>query len=161
MDEIVSIDTQCSSCKGTGIYVGACERDGAGVVCNICKGTGKLTLNYIPFKGRQLRNDVKRVFEGSSMYIIYANDYEDYGWNGETIHFSQMGIPYEDWLKGGQPLPLRELVCPLQHTGQEFKWRLCNDLHGGFISDCPHHKELEKCWAAYDRKVKKNGTDPR
>lgn len=40
-EHIIKIECECNACKGTGLYVGMAERDGAAVVCYTCKGTGK------------------------------------------------------------------------------------------------------------------------
>jgi len=39
---ILEGECECSACKGTGLYVGMAEREGAAVVCSRCKGTGKV-----------------------------------------------------------------------------------------------------------------------
>jgi len=40
MKKIFEVNEVCPSCKGTGLYIGMGERDGAAVVCHTCKGTG-------------------------------------------------------------------------------------------------------------------------
>ena len=56
------IQIECPSCKGTGLYVGVCERDGCAVVCTQCKGKGYTTYRYNDFTGRKIREGIKRVF---------------------------------------------------------------------------------------------------
>lgn len=146
------IETQCPDCEGTGIFNnGPCERNSSGTICVTCDGTGKKIISYIPFTKRQIRTDIKRVFQSSFRFIIYSDDYPNYFENGKTAHFSKMGIPYQDWLEGKKPLPLKELVCPHEHSDQKWKWIPCQDLHRGCYSGCPHAKQMDKCWEEYEK----------
>lgn len=57
----ITVDTQCDSCTGTGLYRGFAEPEGVAVICATCGGTGKRTVVYRPFQGRVTRNDVRIV----------------------------------------------------------------------------------------------------
>jgi len=69
---IFEVDRICPSCKGTGLYVGMAERDGAAVVCRTCKGTGceHFKVTYEPFVARKPRTDVKRVYRTNPGIVI-------------------------------------------------------------------------------------------
>ena len=58
--KVIEFDEKCKSCKGTGIYVGMAERDGAGIVCHTCKGTGchHVKFEYEDFEGKIVRKDI-------------------------------------------------------------------------------------------------------
>ena len=64
MKHTIEFDQKCKSCKGTGLYVGMGERDGAAVVCHRCDGTGKYHFKheYEDFDGRLKRENIKRVY---------------------------------------------------------------------------------------------------
>ena len=68
-DPTVEVDVECSACRGTGLYVGMCENDGAAVVCVKCNGTGKVHMSLTPFTGRRKRDGVTRVFETNPGFI--------------------------------------------------------------------------------------------
>ena len=59
---VIEFDEKCKSCKGTGLYVGLAERDGAAVVCHTCKGTGKhhVRIEYDDFGQVVLDSDPRR-----------------------------------------------------------------------------------------------------
>lgn len=154
MDKI-ELDIVCTSCKGTGLYVGFAEHDGAAVVCRGCKGTGchHYVMNYTLFVCREVRNDVKRVYRinpGIGIGEGKEKQYklEDFG-----------GMPYEEWAcgklfpKGSEN---RSFVCPAwwyQSADSKKKpgWGKC--LGGGFgaFSSCDHYSEKSICWAQWDR----------
>jgi hypothetical protein len=56
-----SVKTECSSCRGTGVYHGFAEPPGIGVMCVNCNGTGCCVLEYTPFTAMKRRNDIKQV----------------------------------------------------------------------------------------------------
>ena len=64
-----TIRIECSSCNGTGLYVGFAEAKGEAVVCVSCKGTGCRTISYKPFGGRKRRNGITKVRFGSGLII--------------------------------------------------------------------------------------------
>lgn len=154
-------EVQCSSCKGTGLYVGMAEREGCAVVCQTCNGTGvvKIRQVYQKFSGRKKRKNVNRVFETAGGYCIADHDVTTE--EGETIHFSKFGVSYEEWLAGGKPKPIEDLHCPYQHTCQDmqsskhpanklYKEKCSDALNlGSYISKCGNRKNIKKCWKRY------------
>jgi len=61
MADQASVDIQCPSCGGSGVYRGFAEPEGVGVVCLDCNGTGKKALKYFPFTGRTRRTGIRIV----------------------------------------------------------------------------------------------------
>lgn len=151
----IQFDKECESCNATGIYVGMAEKDGAGIVCYVCKGTGchSIDIEYAPFTQRKHHPDIKRVYQIGSIVLIGEGNgckLSDFG-----------GIPYSDWVSG-KSFPLgsedRRHMCPKQ-WGQlvgkydHFHLDNCNDCHAGMrFSDCPHFGKKDRCWKAYDEK---------
>lgn len=143
-EQVFEVDIKCSACRGTGLYVGFCERDGSAVVCYKCNGSGKFhhKLAYELFTERIRRDDVKRVFLQTCGYVHSAEDHEG-------IEFSKGGTSYKDWLEGGDPKPIKSLYCPLLWTNQRWKTDKC--LWGGRISQCKHWENKAKCWEEYEK----------
>ena len=58
-----TLTRECVACRGTGLYAGEGERDGAAVVCHNCKGEGQevVSVSGVAFTGRK-PCDVKRVY---------------------------------------------------------------------------------------------------
>jgi len=150
----VNVKAVCTSCKGTGLYAGFAEKDGAAVVCSSCKGTGCVEIHYTPFvKRNSIPPDIERVFErGFGVCIGKGNGHklEDFG-----------GMPVEDW-KNSKPFHLgsepRQYVCPFLWTYQDFKASKC-DKHCGIgrdITKCGNQPNRAECWAEYDEWKKKN-----
>ena len=148
--QVFEIDIQCQSCGGTGLYVGMAERDGAAVVCHVCKGTGKYhhKFTYLPFTGRAERGDVRRVFQSGCGYVHCADDTTDK--EGVEIKFSQAGATYKEWLNGKKPLPLKTLYCPLQWSGQMWSGPYCKENYIGMITSCKNRCNMAECWKLYD-----------
>ena len=151
MKHVIGFDEKCKSCKGTGLYVGMGERDGAAVVCHGCNGTGKYHFKheYEDFEERIKRENIKRVYETNVGIGIgeakgkYA--LPDFG-----------GMDYEDWLNG-EPFPLksemRRFVCPAwwyQSADYDKKpnWKECG---WGSFSKCPSFHTKDKCWERWDK----------
>jgi len=70
---------ECGECKGTGLYKGMAERDGAAVICVNCEGTGQVKIKEVfkEFVIKRLRKDVTRVYETSMGYGITDKDIYD------------------------------------------------------------------------------------
>lgn len=145
-------DAVCRACAGTGLYVGLGERDGAAVVCHVCKGGGceRITIDYEPFVRRAAREGVTRVYRANPGICIGERagvcGLEDFG-----------GMPFADWLDG-KPWPAksedRAHTCPAWFwQTADYKrrpnWDEC-DL-GVRFSDCRHFAEKAKCWERFDR----------
>jgi len=151
--------TECQSCKGTGLYVGMAENDGAAVICYDCEGEGfmHVTDSYPKFTERKKKKSVKRVFKTAGGYGISGEDITNT--KGERIRFSQFGVPYDEWLNGGKPKPIEDLHCPYMHTSQTmqdkdhqahklYKER-CSKKWFNYIPDCQHYKSKDICWKRY------------
>ena len=149
-----TITIQCPNCKGTGLYQGMAERDGAAVVCYHCRGTGQTKCSYEEFTGRKIKEGIKRVFAGSFGYVHGAKNvkFNDTG----IIRFEVGGCTYEEWLNGATPKPVKDLYCPYiwdnKGIGNEPVSR-CREIASCFgrISDCKHFGNKAKCWEEYER----------
>ena len=64
-----TIDAECRSCGGTGVYCGFAEPKGTGVVCLDCGGTGCQKIRYKPFTGRKRRAGVEKVQQSRGTFI--------------------------------------------------------------------------------------------
>jgi len=70
----MKIIIECPKCAGTGIRVGPRHGKGVGAVCVLCDGSGKRPFTFKPFIGRNMRDDVVRVFAinaGKKTYVTY------------------------------------------------------------------------------------------
>lgn len=142
-------EQECKSCKGTGIYVGMAEREGAGVVCNTCEGTGcqKRSEVFTPFRRRVIRADVEQVYATSSG-IVLAPD------------MVPGGVPYHEWLNNPEApfergKEIRQHVCPSwwsQSIGKgALSWPEC--IKGGSFNKCPAFSTKELCWKQFDQQA--------
>ena len=152
-DIVWEADVECTACGGTGLYKGMAERGKSAVICYRCDGSGRERVyhHYTEFTNRNRRNDVARVYETAGGYCITDVD-------TDGINFSKAGVTYKEWLAGNQPLPLRQLHCPLQHYGQgttvgeNIKSNCCGDNGfriGSYIPDCSKKNRLA-CWEWFD-----------
>lgn len=144
-----SIEIECPECKGTGVYVGFAERNGAAVVCTSCKGAGRRTYRYEPFTCKKRRDGVKRVYH-SNGFCISSEDVETE--DGTVIHFSKYGVDYEDWYNNNtEPRYIEELQCPFQATGQRHAINNCRDrmFIGNKITECDMYCNKDTCWKLY------------
>ncbi|HHX13228.1 MAG TPA: hypothetical protein GX731_10430 [Clostridiales bacterium] len=143
-----TIEIECKSCSGTGLYKGSTERDGCATVCTTCEGTGKVDFTYKEFEDRKLRIDVKRVFGNTCGYIHSDQDVTTK--EGKLIRFSNGGCTYEEWLSGANPKPVKELYCPYiwnnKGIGDE-PLQECKEYCGfGSISNCKIYDRKHECW---------------
>lgn len=88
---MATIEIECKSCAGTGLYRGFAEPPGVAVVCLGCRGTGKATLNYTPFAGRVRRDDVMTVRQ--SRGALVATDVGPVGGSVEYEEFWEGKMP--------------------------------------------------------------------
>lgn len=147
---------ECPDCKGTGLFKGNLERGGSAVVCYKCGGTGATEFQYNDFEGRKRRNDVTRVFPRSLGYIHYDDDIVSEE-TGKTIHYSQYGCTYEEWLKGEIPKPMEELYCPYQFVNKGVRSEPCSRCTKGtrrvdIINHCTFFYDKSSCWQEYHHK---------
>ena len=157
-----SLNIECKSCKGTGLYKGACEKGASAVICHVCKGTGENIFMYNEFTGRKTRDDVKRVFSGSFGYLHSDEDVviED----EKVIRFSEGGCTYEDWLRGEKPKPVKDLYCPHLYKnegmGNEPLDRCREGLEPiGSITNCKFYSDKRVCWNLVGEGWWKNGNN--
>jgi len=154
----IEIIQECSPCKGTGIYVGRAERDGAGIICRICKGTGEYLFihEYEEFTKRKTRTGIKHVVQSNPGIVI--------GIGPNSLELSDFGgMSYSDWL-AGKPFPegseMRKFVCPkwwYQNSGTKPSpgWQECDDNLGRRFSSCPLFINKAKCWQRFDTEQQK------
>lgn len=148
---IFSTEAVCRACKGTGLYVGMCERSGAAVVCQTCKGSGceTIVVPYEPFVARKLAPDVRHVYRTNPGIVI-----------GEAAGVCKLtdfgGMPVVDWL-AGKPFPPgsedRQHTCPSwwyqsADYSRKPKWPECQ--FGVPFSDCDRFPNKAACWAKFD-----------
>lgn len=151
---------QCQSYKGTGVYVGMAERDGAAVVCHTCKGTGAYNykFEYEDFTGLKQRNDVSRVFKQSYGFVIAPRKLEFK--NIGEIDMTEEGVSYKDFQNGAMPKHVKKLACPMQadqsscHNIKGFVnecERLDGDmLLGRMLTQCKNKQNKLDCWKRFE-----------
>lgn len=158
MEKII-LNIRCKSCSGTGVYVGLAERDGAAVVCHICKGTGKqkYVFSYEPFTARMERDDVKRVYKDSYGYCIAPRkiDFDKIG----EVDLSKEGVSYEEFFNENKmPKHIRKIGCPMvcdQGTCHDLKTftKECNKIglgYGSTLKECKNYHNRSECWMRFD-----------
>lgn len=148
-------EAECHSCNGTGIYVGMAERDGFGVVCSNCKGTGKetLKLSWKDFVGRRRTTKVKQVLQCNPGICVGLHTKD-----GSLLSLQSFGgMSYADFF-AGKPfedgMEMREYTCPRQwyqsadydRIGKE--WTECT--YSSF-RDCNSWKTKNECWKRWDK----------
>lgn len=151
MKKVIELNEKCKSCKGTGLYMGMWERDGAAVVCHDCKGTGchQFRHEYEDFQARVARTNVKRVYEYNPGVCIGEGrgiKLEDFG-----------GLPVANWEAGVPFSPGTEdrlHSCPAwwyQSVNYDLKpkWDTC--IRCGCFSDCVHFSDKAQCWKRWDK----------
>lgn len=146
----ITIDEECQHCGGTGVYVGMGERNGAGVVCHYCKGTGcyHFEHEYTEFTKRHKRDDIKRVYQTNPGILIGEG-------NGFTLEMFG-GMPYSYWLNGKKFEPgmeNRNYTCPAwwyqsADYSKKPKWDKCNTLR---FSQCKYFGNKSTCWEDWDK----------
>jgi len=142
----IEFDEQCQVCKGTGLYIGMGERDGAAVVCHKCKGTGRFYFihTYEEFIGRMPSDKAKWVVQVNPGICI-----------GPKNQFG--GMSYQDW-RSGRPfvdgMEMREYTCPCwwyqsADYNRKPNWKECDGFSG--FSKCPSFCKKAQCWARWDK----------
>lgn len=147
-----TINIVCTSCDGTGVYVGFAEIEGAAVVCSSCNGRGWSEFKFErALPERRVRKGVTTVFRRNQGFVLSPE--------------SAGGLPYEEW-RGGARLSVtptdfdRKSMCPAwywQNNKYENKpdWKECSESLGRSFPDCPHFKDRAKCWARSDKELAK------
>ncbi len=151
MMETFKVKQVCKNCKGTGIYKGMGERDGFGVVCHTCDGTGchEFTHVYEEFTSRVIRSDIKQVLQ--------CNPGISVGTGNRFTITSFGGITYREWWcnkgfpKGSE---MRQFTCPAWwYQSADYKkkpdWDWCRAL--GTFSSCERFTTKGKCWERFDK----------
>jgi len=152
---VIEFDQKCKSCKGTGLYIGYAEKDGAAVVCCDCRGTGcrHTKIEYDDFEERIARDDVERVYEINPGIGIGKGKA-----SGEYKLSDFGGISYEVWVKGhrkfGPGTENRRFTCPAwwyQTADYEKKPDWADCVGFGSFSGCDHFANKEDCWDRWDK----------
>ena len=158
---VIEIDQQCGSCSGTGVYKGFSEKDGAGVVCNTCDGTGRKLFKhfYKVFEGRKIRDDVDRVYRRTNYVLGTGKIVFNKGTRDEVeIDMDKEGVSYLEFLQGKMPNYIEKLQCPMLadqgacHDIQGFVER-CNKLNDGwlgYIPECKYLGNKSECWKIFN-----------
>lgn len=157
----IKLDIECQSCRGTGVYVGIAEKDGAAVVCYTCKGTGceKYSFTYEPFKGRKERKGVSRVYKNTYGFCIAPKVLTLQIGGDVQIDFSKEGVSYQEFLKGKMPEHIKTFACPMMadqsacHNKKGFV-DICHEKgmsYGGFISKCSYQHNKKECWERFKK----------
>ena len=145
----IKIKHECGSCRGTGLYAGFGEADGAAIVCHSCKGQGWQESVFTEFTGRKEKKGVRRVFQTNPGIGIGE---------GKGFKLSDFGgMPVEDWL-AGKPFKTgmenRAYTCPrwwAQSAGESKpEWKECNEGLGCRFCDCKHFGYKSACWVRWD-----------
>lgn len=139
----ISLDIECPSCSGTGLYRGFAEGKGVAVVCRTCNGTGcqKFTKTYKPFSGGRIHvTGIKRVFECNVGICLGVA--------------SQGGLTYEEWLAGKEFTEQRNTVCPAWYYqtadyNKKPNWKECSGC--GSFPSCKNFATKHKCWERFDK----------
>lgn len=156
MKKVIEINEKCPKCKGTGLYQGMGERDGAAVVCYACKGTGchQFRHEYEDFTERESAPGVRRVFETNTGICIgegRGHKLSDFG-----------GMLVAEW-ESGKLFPPgsenRQFTCPAWwYQSADYKkkpeWQEC--LACGAFSGCPKFIDKEQCWKRWDKEFLHN-----
>lgn len=149
---ILSYVAECPQCRGTGLYTGFAERDGAAVVCKGCEGTGRIvqTIHFEDFTGRKQKAGIKRV-------LLCNPGIQVGSVKGSLERFG--GMPYKDWA-AGKKFPagheMREFTCPnwyYQSANSDLRpdWPECHENFGRSYSQCKRFKNKAKCWEKFDK----------
>jgi len=152
MKKTHQIQEVCTSCNGTGLYVGMTEMDGAAIVCASCKGTGYRVHEYTPFKKRELRPNVKRVYQVNPGIVIRE---------GEDLRLNQCGgMSYQDWRNGREfdrGMEMRKFTCPAwwyqcANYKKQPAWKRCDEGRKTCMtfSKCKFFHVKHECWAKFD-----------
>lgn len=65
----LTIEAECRSCSGTGLYQGFAEPAETAVVCHTCGGTGCQKINYKPFVKIKRKRGIKWVLGDGGLWF--------------------------------------------------------------------------------------------
>jgi len=154
----IEMTIECPDCRGTGLYSGMGEGQGAAVICHKCKGTGAYfySYSYKEFTERKKQKGIKRVYLAGGGYKIGLGKI-NFTSIGE-IDMDKEGISYSEFLAGKKPSHIKKLGCPMLldqdacHNKEGFV-KECNILNGGWFSQittCKKYQNKEKCWLRFE-----------
>jgi hypothetical protein len=153
----IEMEIECQACKGSGVYTGMGEREGAAVVCHKCDGTGayQYKFSYNEFTGRKQRDDVARVYKSGYGYVISTGNVK---FGDVDIDMDKEGVSYQEFMNGHMPKHSESIACPmladqgLCHKIPGFVDE-CMELNGGWvgqISSCKNQCNKRDCWKRFN-----------
>jgi len=158
MQKVIEWDQECEACGATGIYVGFAERDGFGVVCSRCEGSGKqeMKMTYTPFRARKRRKGMRRVLQINPGIGVGRGKEKEYALDAFG------GMTYEMWWEGFEFLQgqeMRKFTCPAWwYQSADYKkkpdWDECGGMLGRSFSACEHFPHKNGCWDRFDQEQK-------
>lgn len=140
----VSVSAVCTACKGTGLYVGFGERDGAVTVTSPVPSQREHTVTYEPFVSRADPPEGKTRVHVARGYGL-----------SEQHPLCDGGMPIEAWEPGVVVPADEKLYCPFLYTNQKWcahpdpKWGGMPGGIGSWVSDCPLWSQKAECWERY------------
>lgn len=156
---ITTVDAECPTCGGTGLYKGFGERSTLAVQCSGCGGKGhkKLVFQYCDFKGRKPSKGITHIIPHNPGVVLDENSAGIPLAQWESLKYTDAEV---NWPKGSE---LREYCCPLwwyQNTGTHAKpsWL---DCEWGAFADCKHFPHKNKCWIRWDKEQKPKKAIPK
>ena len=143
-----TVSAECMECQGTGLKTGIGERGSLAVVCNSCRGSGEKPMTYMPFQGRQTRDDVTRVVQTNPGIVLRPE-------------LTQGGVSYQEWQQNPESASklgreVREYYCPAwwYRTGNPAlspDWEECQGTAS--YAKCPLFPKKGECWARSDQEI--------
>lgn len=88
---MATVKAECSTCSGTGLYSGMCEKKGTAVICIECKGTGCYEFYFKPFIKRKGRRGIETVSQSRGSFI------------GTGVGSVGKAITYKEFQQGEMP----------------------------------------------------------
>lgn len=94
---MTKVNVECSSCGGTGLYSGMCEREGTAVVCLTCDGSGCEVISYKPFEGRKRKRGIRSISQSRGTFIATG-----VGATGTPMTYAEFEARYRPGRKDGR-----------------------------------------------------------
>ena len=137
------ISIQCETCNGTGI---SSQLKNCGFECVDCDGNGGRIIEVIPFRGKQRKAGINRVFASGYELPLEFHPSSEEG----VIIWQEEAVKYQDWLRGKKPLPPKSVICPAIYIGgralKECKSVL---MQGKRMVECSEFGSKHLCWEKY------------